>query len=596
MKAKLGKLSTGGDASIDVMRLLDTRMLIQASSGGGKSWMLRLLAEQIAGQVPTWIIDPEGEFASLREKLDLVLVGRQGELAADPRSAELLARRLMELRVSAVIDLVELKLPERRRFVKLFIESLMNLPQSLWRQLFVMFDEAHMFCPERSAGEAESTEAVIDLCSRGRKRGFAAVLATQRLSKLHKDAAAELTNVAIGPTTLDVDLKRAIDVLGINAGDKHLLRDLPSKTFYAFGPACLWTGVETFAAGDVQTTHPRPGQRHKLAAPKPSKAIARVVSELADLPKQAAEQAHDMTEARKQIGELKRELAHEKKGHPKAPAGAAPVQLSTASVDRALAQARAGWDRELKQERAASVVAIRERATRLKHAADLAGRIAKLCDVPDFVIPQSKIPVGIITPSIPRAARPVSQQPAGPEKRTVPKSSPAPAEGLTKTQQRIIDAVAWFESMGNPSPKLSQLGAVALIDTSGGYFANVASPLSAAGLIERGKGTVSLTDAGRALATPIEDAPTLEEYHASLRKRVKAMKNAGQRTIDMLDVIIGAGPEGVLTSEQIGDAMSMDHTGGYFSNVITPLSTAGLITRDRGEVKPTEILFPEGLV
>jgi hypothetical protein len=43
------------------------------------------------------------------------------------------------------------------------------------------------------AGEAESTEAVISLMSQGRKRGYTGIIATQRLSKLHKDAAAELT-------------------------------------------------------------------------------------------------------------------------------------------------------------------------------------------------------------------------------------------------------------------------------------------------------------------------------------------------------------------------------------------------------------------
>jgi hypothetical protein len=41
--------------------------------------------------------------------------------------------------------------------------------------------------------------------SQGRKRGFAGIIATQRLSKLHKDAAAEANNVIIGRTWLDAD-------------------------------------------------------------------------------------------------------------------------------------------------------------------------------------------------------------------------------------------------------------------------------------------------------------------------------------------------------------------------------------------------------
>jgi hypothetical protein len=46
--------------------------------------------------------------------------------------------------------------PERRRFVKLFLEELMHLPRALWRPLLVAIDEAHVFCPERGHRERPS--------------------------------------------------------------------------------------------------------------------------------------------------------------------------------------------------------------------------------------------------------------------------------------------------------------------------------------------------------------------------------------------------------------------------------------------------------
>ena len=88
--------------------------------------------------------------------------------------------------MSAVVDLYELKLGERRQFVELFIESLIHLPRELWRPTLVILDEAHIYCPERGSGEAESTEAVISLMSQGRKRGYAGIIATQRLSSFIK--------------------------------------------------------------------------------------------------------------------------------------------------------------------------------------------------------------------------------------------------------------------------------------------------------------------------------------------------------------------------------------------------------------------------
>src|SRR5260370_7043009 len=142
----IGQIVGGGEPERDLCTLVDTRLLIQANSGGGKSWLLRLIAER-AG-IQTIVLDNEGEFASLREAVDMLLVGASGELPANPRHAALLARRLLEYKVSAGIDLYELKLAERRRFVKVFLESVIHLPRELWRPTTVVLEEAHIYLPE----------------------------------------------------------------------------------------------------------------------------------------------------------------------------------------------------------------------------------------------------------------------------------------------------------------------------------------------------------------------------------------------------------------------------------------------------------------
>lgn len=110
----MGQVIDGGRLECGLSALVDTRLLIQANSGGGKSWLLRLIAER-AG-IQTIVLDNEGEFASLRDVVDMLLVGACGELPANPRHAVLLARRLIEYKVSAVIDLVrQLHLHRPRR-------------------------------------------------------------------------------------------------------------------------------------------------------------------------------------------------------------------------------------------------------------------------------------------------------------------------------------------------------------------------------------------------------------------------------------------------------------------------------------------------
>src|SRR5467141_1637653 len=96
----IGQIIDGGKIQCDLPSLVDTRLLIQANSRGGKSWLLRLIAER-AG-IQTIVLDNEGEFASLREAVDMLLVGASGELPAKPRHAVLIARRLNAYKVSAV--------------------------------------------------------------------------------------------------------------------------------------------------------------------------------------------------------------------------------------------------------------------------------------------------------------------------------------------------------------------------------------------------------------------------------------------------------------------------------------------------------------
>src|SRR2546421_12073048 len=272
--------------SIDLPTLLDTRLLIQANSVGGKSWLIRRILEQSHGRVQHIIIDSEGEFATLRQQYDYVLAGKDGDPPADPKSAALLARKLLELNVSAILDLYELHADERKRFVRLFLDSTINAPKDLWHPCLVVIDEAHKFCPEKEQSEASS--AVIDLATLGRKRGYCAILATQRLSKLHKDAAAECNNKLIGRTNLDVDMRRASEELGFTTKEQAFaLRNLAAGEFYTFGPA-ISAEVTKITIGAVETTHPKAGSRIYTASPiPPTEKIKKILGEMKDLPQEA---------------------------------------------------------------------------------------------------------------------------------------------------------------------------------------------------------------------------------------------------------------------------------------------------------------------
>ncbi len=560
MLVTLGKAGRQS-VNLDLVKLVDTRMLIQANSGGGKSWLIRLLAEAAAGRVQTIILDPEGEFATLREKVDMLLVGDEGELRTDLRSAKLLARKLIELRVSAVIDLYELKLGDRRRYVRQFLESLMSVPRKHWHQLIVMVDEAHVFCPERSAGDAESTQAVISLMSQGRKRGFCGVLATQRISKLHKDAAAECNNVCIGRTNLDVDLKRAGDVLGMSKADASALRQASPGTWYSFGPAFDFAGVEAFKAAAVSTKHPEAGKRHEFTAPAPSKAISKVLPELEDLPAEADREVKDLATAKAKIAELEREIrgnaspidpeaiaAAEKRGH-----------------DRAMAVIQ-GKAREYERDWNNCVTAYREAMDPILNAVEAAQVKVSSLDLPvlelgiDWQVPASA--VCAIENSFPKRIAPASKTQSQPN---------SAMSELSKAERKILAAVGSF-----PDGRTKvQIALLCGYSHKGGGFNNALSALRTKGLID-GYDAISATAEANARYGPFCPMPRGRELlaqwlgHSALGKAERAI----------LQAVYDAAPR-MLTKEDVAGLSGYEANGGGFNNALSRLRTLELITRGK---------------
>lgn len=310
---RIGRLAAPDESGLeilklDIARLVETRALVQGSSGSGKSWLIRGIVERAAADMPVIVLDLEGEFVTLRERFDVVLAGEGGEVAVDVRSASLFGRRLLELSLSAVVNLYDLKPQDKRAYVRRFLEGIMSAPRKNWGSRLIVLDEAHHFAPEGT--QAESLGAVIDVASRGRKRGYGLIVATQRLSKLHKDVAAEMRNVFVGQTTLDVDVKRAVDLLGFASGreSRQQLRGL-EHLFYAMGPALSAPGVVLFQADKPATTHPEGGARRALAPAAPSAKIKGVLGELADLAAKADQEEKDLAALRREVADLRRQLA-----------------------------------------------------------------------------------------------------------------------------------------------------------------------------------------------------------------------------------------------------------------------------------------------
>jgi len=237
----------GRPLELDLDRLLAGRLLIQGSSGAGKSATLRRIVEEAFEYITTVIVDPEGEFANLAEHIGAARIQGSSLTCEGMTSAALRARKH---RIALHVDLSDLDPEERIVKAAAFFAGLMSAPAETWpNTMLVCIDEGHLLAPHvaGSARDAETRRmgvaALTDLCSRGRKRGLATIVATQRLAKLSASVTSELLNFLVGLNVFDRDVQRAADFLGFGAREAERLRSLAPGEFYALGPALVATAT-----------------------------------------------------------------------------------------------------------------------------------------------------------------------------------------------------------------------------------------------------------------------------------------------------------------------------------------------------------------
>jgi hypothetical protein len=306
----MGADGTGAAVAMDLEELLATRLLVQGNSGSGKSHLLRRLLERSAGHVQQVVIDPEGDFVTLADRYGHVAIE-----ASDYSEREVarFAARIREHRASVVLSLEGLEAEGQMRCAAAFLSALFDAPREHWYPALVVVDEAQLFAPSGGGEVSEevrraSLGAMTNLMCRGRKRGLAGVIATQRLAKLAKNVAAEASNFLMGRTFLDIDMARAADLLGMERRQAEAIRDLPRGAFLGLGPAIARRPV-TVKIGPVETSA-------RSASPK-----------LTPLPEASAADIKDLLLA-----------PAEPEWTPPAPAPAAPLQSGRERVMEALAR------------------------------------------------------------------------------------------------------------------------------------------------------------------------------------------------------------------------------------------------------------------
>lgn len=576
----LTDVETGKDVSLSLDSLTEERELISANSGGGKSYLLRSKLEHSKGKIHQIIMSPKDEFASLKEKFRYVHVGKSREdkpvdIELNIRYAKKLCEKILETNSDAIIDLSGFPSSERKQFYKEFIDFALEAPQSLWHPVLFVLDEAHEAAPESKSGESISLGSVAELASRGRDMGYALVCATQRLSKFHKDVAAELNIKFIGRSTLDTDKKRAGSEIGLSPKDYDILTTLgrPNFHFFAYGSG-LSDDVIRVKAKQVQTTHLPGWQRAKKKYDvKKATNVNDLVNQFKDLPVQAEKELRTLNDYKKKTDEQKREINRLNR----------LINNQKPVVDES----------KLKQaEEKGYKKAVAEYQNYMKK---MQGNLSKLKNALQKIAQIASDSVSIEIPKLE-----VSNQPSKIEPKAFENTKPTLPTPTTETKQsngnstlnasekKILTAIV---QRPDHTATRAQVALVSGYSQTSGGFKNYLSKLRSNGFIEyQGQGLVATQKGIDELGNDYEPLPmdndSVQQFWFS------KLPNSPAK---ILKAICEAYPNPI-SREDVAEKTNYSVTSGGFKNYLSHLRTTGLINYvGDGQLRATEELFPEDL-
>lgn len=557
------KLRIADSCSLPV-EIAGRRTAIFGISGSGKSNSATVLIEQLlhAGEQVV-LVDPKGEGWGLlslangkASNLPVIIFGEpNGHIETlSEHHGQQLADFVVESGRSVVLSLLGFESDQsERRFVATFLRQLYRRKSRQGRpsRTLVVLDEAHLFIPEQVRGDgAELAGAVQRIVRQGRSFGIGTLLIDQRPQDVSKRAITQCDTLVCHQLTHKTDRDALSDWVRGYDVDGHGETFLKSLASLQPGEAWLWS------PGWLRLFERVKVDRRKTfdsgAAPDGSEAartVSRAEVDLDALRGQLAEivdkaKADDPKELRKQIADLKRQLA------------ARPTEQLTVEVEKIVER------HVLKNGQLDKALAFVDRLDKI--ATPIREGIARVSPV-STPFPQTVPP----RPFVPRPApapRPAVAKP------TTTRNHADGDPTLGKCERSILQVLAQHPD-GCTAGKLALLAGYRW---SGG-FRNALATLRTAGLIlGSNAGTMTATVRGIAAAdaTPLPTGAALADYWLNHQSFGKCERDALRALID--------NPSG-LTAESLCELTGYQWSGG-FRNALSSLRTAGVIVGRNGEV------------
>lgn len=191
-------------------QLIGESVAILGVKGTGKSNTAAVFIEEMLSQgLPLCVIDLEGEYWGLREKYDIVVIGRSANVDVEVGAshAAYFAEYALSNGISLILDLSDFDSEEEiHDFLLVYFRALWKHAGKVRRPYHVIVEEAHEFVPQN--GGSPLKDILTRIALRGRKRGLGMMTISQRPANVAKNiltqAGIRVLHQVVYPTDMQV--------------------------------------------------------------------------------------------------------------------------------------------------------------------------------------------------------------------------------------------------------------------------------------------------------------------------------------------------------------------------------------------------------
>ena len=564
---------------------------------------MRGLLEQTHGRVQQIVFDSEGEYVTLREKFDYLLAAKAGgDIPLAPATAALLCRRVMEIGVSLLLDLYELRPPERQAYVAAFLAELIETPIENRRPGVCLYPGG---APLRPAGTVHTRQGSGARSRRARSQ------AGPDAHLRHAEHRQDGQDGAGGASQQARRVHRTRRPPGPRRRRSRPARRGPRASAPTPARSLLRPGTGALEAGHAGSHGTEPdagardgGGRGSATVDSDPSAIQEILAQLGDLPEQAEEEVKSLEAARKRITQLEAKIA----SGSVSVLAVTPASLAAApmvpepKVVTIIDEVPALDAKTLESAQALAEQMMTHGGELLARGQEIVQQLARWHREPSAAVSPSQDSAAADADSapVPPAVKPTKEaknapapEPDKPAAQNLekPGKSTSSADSVTAPQQRILNALAGFAAVGLHQVARANVAVWAGVSASSSGYGNNLGTLRTLGLIDYPKGGyVTLTAAGRKIA----QAPREVLHSAGALLDAWCSKISAPQA-KILRALHAAYPKAIERGA-LADAVGVSRASSGYGNNLGTLRSLDLIDYPRaGFAAATALLFPEGL-